>query len=305
MAMIKESLRKHPKALRLARKLTRRSRHSKLEPVYNDAAVAIVEKWSRTIPNKFDVIVGIPRSGLFLASVLALKWGRPLSTPDDFVRGIIWQSSSVPQIRVSDIHSILLIDDTIHKGTMLGSVKKQITDYRRDLEIQVATLFVSGGRTDLADYYVQLKEKPDILEWNLLSSTWGFGKPSTDLDGVVCEDCPKGVEDDTPEYKKWLVEASPYLPHPRGFDSIITGRREKYRAETEAWLESHKVKYERLVMLDNHIPKTTENISTLKIQSLKATNANWFWESDYRQAARIRRETGIPTLSVEEMKLYW
>ena len=180
MTMIKDSLRKHPKALRLARKLARRSRHSKLEPVYNDAAVAMVEKWSRTIPNKFDLIVGIPRSGLFLASVLALKWGRPLSTPDDLVRGIIWQSSSVPQIQVSDIHSLLLVDDTIHKGTMLETVKKQISDYRKDLEVQVATLFVSGGRTDLADYYVQLKEKPDILEWNLLSSTWGFGKPSSD-----------------------------------------------------------------------------------------------------------------------------
>ena len=50
---------------------------------------------TRKIPNEFDVIIGIPRSGLLVANLIALKFGRPLSTPELFVEGKFWLSRAI------------------------------------------------------------------------------------------------------------------------------------------------------------------------------------------------------------------
>jgi hypothetical protein len=39
-------------------------------------------EWTKRLPQDYDVIVGIPRSGLIVASIIACRLGKPLTTPD-------------------------------------------------------------------------------------------------------------------------------------------------------------------------------------------------------------------------------
>ena len=49
-----------------------------------EQAAAYTKLLTKEIPNEFDLVIGVPRSGLFIASIIATKFARPLSTPDLF-----------------------------------------------------------------------------------------------------------------------------------------------------------------------------------------------------------------------------
>jgi len=50
-------------------------------------AIMLVKQWAETLPNEFDVLIGVPQNGFWIAGILALKFGRPLSTVDNYVQG--------------------------------------------------------------------------------------------------------------------------------------------------------------------------------------------------------------------------
>src|SRR6185369_18002360 len=74
-------------------------------------------QWVQSFPVRYDVIVGIPRSGLLVANTVALKLGRPLTTPELFQEGRYW--TSVHMERVRACRRVLLIDDSISSGETL------------------------------------------------------------------------------------------------------------------------------------------------------------------------------------------
>lgn len=99
MLRLKGFIRKHPKLLRLALKLEAKLVNARdqatkiilpehIEIITIRDAVTSTLKWAEIIPRDFDVIIGVPRSGLLFANVLASKLGLPLSTPDNYVRGL-------------------------------------------------------------------------------------------------------------------------------------------------------------------------------------------------------------------------
>ena len=80
---------------------------------------------------KFDVIVGIPRSGMIPASILATYLQLPLSTPEAYVAGIVHgRSGKVEKGR----ERVLLMDDTSNKGGAMARAVK-ILNQRRPASI--------------------------------------------------------------------------------------------------------------------------------------------------------------------------
>jgi adenine/guanine phosphoribosyltransferase-like PRPP-binding protein len=44
---------------------------------------AYVDEWVKTFDIQYDLIIGIPRSGLLVGCMIATKLAKPLATPDD------------------------------------------------------------------------------------------------------------------------------------------------------------------------------------------------------------------------------
>src|SRR3546814_8121143 len=88
---------------------------------------------------------------------------------------------------------------------------------------------------------------PRVFAWNwtkhIRLPRWGF-----DFDGVLCRDNTKAENDDGPRYAEFLANAEPLFIPQRAIGHIITGRAEKYRAETEAWLHRHGIQFASLKM---------------------------------------------------------
>jgi hypoxanthine phosphoribosyltransferase len=290
---MKEFVRSHPRLLVAARKVRYRLwrlRVGERRVVTYEEGVAMARQLAKQLPNEYDVVIGIPRAGLIPATVLSEIWGRPLSTPDDFVNGVIWQSHNVPATQeftdVREVRKVLVVDD----GTFTGEVKREVLslleDCRPDVQVQLASLYTSEAGRELGVKALETRSDRNALEWSLMSSWWRYpGPPCTDLDGVLS------------------LDGRPYLTH-KLFDAVITARPESRRAETEAWLTDNRVDCVELLMLPDSTENTFPNVVAFKSKALKERKAYWYWESSDAYALAIRRASGVPVLSVEEMRLY-
>ena len=68
----------------------------------------------------FDCIVGVPRSGLVIANIMAVWFAKPLTTPENFKRNEFWVSKVMP--KKDRYQNILLVDDSIFEGDDLREV---------------------------------------------------------------------------------------------------------------------------------------------------------------------------------------
>lgn len=66
---------------------------------FNDGLIFSAD-WASRIPRKFDVVIGIPRSGIAIAQIIAQKHGVALSAPENFLRGELWHSKDSPKIDI-------------------------------------------------------------------------------------------------------------------------------------------------------------------------------------------------------------
>ena len=265
----------------------------------------LVLKWTEQLPNDFDVIIGVPRSGLFIANLIASKLGRPLSTPDNFIRGEIWSSHDVD--KPHQIRRILLVEDSIGTGNSLIKAREKLAESNPNLIIKTASFFVERKNKFLVDFYYRELKLQTIAEWTLLTnSKANKGALAVDMDGVLCEDCSVEVDSDEIKYLTWLKTAKPYLIPQFEITAIITSRLEKYRPQTEEWLKEHEVKYKKLCMM-NLLDKKEKNLRKTidyKIELIKTLQPSIFWESNIVEAQKIHKKIKIPILCTDQMIIF-
>ena len=92
--------------------------HSTLENVYK-------------IPRDVDLVVGIPRSGMLVANVLALTLNLPFTDLDSFVDGRIFATGNTRARKdwiasAKDARHILVVDDSISKGDAMKKAKEKV-----------------------------------------------------------------------------------------------------------------------------------------------------------------------------------
>lgn len=133
-------------------------------------------------------------------------------------------------------------------------------------------------------------------------------KACLDIDGVLCEDPTSQENDDGLKYLEFLENAKPLLIPTLPVGNLVTSRLEKYRPQTENWLEKQGIKYEKLFMLD--LPDSTtrralNNHAHFKSQIYRQTKSIIFIESELKQAIDIAKYSGKPVLCTENRRLVY
>lgn len=262
---------------------------------------AWTNEWVKSLPSDCDVVIGIPRSGLLVATIVALKLGKPLTTPELFLDNRYWMSRRME--RTKPYRRILLIDDSISSGKTFEQNLALIRSAGAYYEVTRGALIVTPeGKSSVDQFYVEIPQ-PRLFEWNMLHVKRGV--LAVDLDGVICENCPPGVDADDVRYATWIRTAKPYLIPTFEIDFIVSSRLERYRKETEEWLSRHGVRYQKLMLWE--ITSKQEGRgrhAEQKIEKLLQIKPEMFWESSGGQAREIWCATRIPTLCVDEMRLF-
>ncbi|MEG8058669.1 phosphoribosyltransferase [Sphingomonas sp. 22L2VL55-3] len=257
------------------------------------------------IPDGVDLIVGIPRSGMLAATLIALARNLPLTDLDGFCHGRVFQSGSTRRRagRESEYRHALIVDDSSRTGTAMIQARTQISASPVNIPA-TTTCVVYGGSTLGSQIDIIMKDidGPRIFEWNVLQHPGILKDACLDIDGVICHD-PSHVEnDDGDAYSNFLANARPlHIPsHP--IRALVTSRLERYRPETEDWLRRHNVKYGELIMLDLPDGLSRRRLGvhgSHKAAYYSNSPATLFIESEMAQAFEIARLSGKPVLSLE------
>ncbi len=264
------------------------------------------------VPQDVELIVGIPRSGMLVASIISLKLNLPLTDLYSFLRNDELKRGSTriyknnQLIRGWDAKKILLVDDSIASG---NSMREAVNLVREAYPGAVVTMvaFAQKDNVDQVDMFLETVEQPRVFEWNIMHHRL-LAHACLDIDGVLCVDPTKSQKDDGPNYRSFLETTNPLFIPSVKVGHLVTSRLEKYRAETEEWLGRHGVKYGQLHMLDTPAPDAASQITThadFKAQVYKNDpHSILFIESRDNQALQIMRAANKPVFCMETNEMY-
>jgi uncharacterized HAD superfamily protein len=267
----------------------------------SDLNLTILRRLS-VLPRDFDLIVGIPRSGMLPANLLALYLNRPYTDIDSFRNGHIYKAGERGQFfDINDYKKILVVDDSIASGSAIVKSKEKLKEVEGNFDIKYCAIYVIPGKENMVDYYFEIVPLPRYFQWNIFNHT-SLEKACFDIDGVLCIDPTEEQNDDGEKYLDFVLNAPPlYIPGSK-IGTIVTSRLEKYREATETWLNNNKVRYNKLVMLD--LPNKEARQKANSHAEHKANTFNdsqyfLFIESSLSQAIEINRITKKPVLCTE------
>lgn len=243
------------------------------------------------IPHDIDLVVGVPRSGMLPASMIALYLNKQLSDIDSFIEGRIYSVglSRGESVSPCAVRKVLIVDDSIHSGKAILNAKKKIENSNEKLcKYYYCTPIATSHGSKMVDFFFTIIDEERIFEWNIYHHPM-LSHACVDIDGVLCAD--PIVDDDGAIYKEFLGSASPLFIPTYKINTIISCRLEKYRYDTEKWLKANGVLYDNLVMLN--LPDKTSRLLWNKHGEYKGEyyrqkqDCSIFIESSLAQAKKI------------------
>jgi uncharacterized HAD superfamily protein len=258
------------------------------------------------IPRDIDLIVGVPRSGMLPANLLALYLNRPYTDIHSFMNGHIYKAGARGQFfDAKEFKNILVVDDSVASGSALNECKENLKHLSTQFNIRYCAVYVVPGKEKVVDYYFETVPLPRYFQWNILNHTT-LEKACFDIDGVLCVDPLSEQNDDGEKYRDFLLNAAPLFIPGSKIGTIVTSRLEKYRPETETWLKKYNIKYNDLVMLDlpdMEARQKANNHGSHKAKTYSSKHYVLFVESDYGQAIEINRITKKPVLCTANFEM--
>lgn len=271
---------------------------------FSDLNRCIVTNLHR-VPRNVQLVVGVPRSGLLAANLLALHLNLPLADLDGFLAGRMfesghWRRSPNQPRSIAEMQTVLVVDDSIRSGTTLGAAREQVGQAHLPQRVLYGAIYATPEAIKKVDLYFEICCLPRMFEWNVMHHE-DLKYACIDIDGVLCRDPAEEENDDGARYLQFLENAAPLIipTQPVGF--VVTCRLEKYRSETERWLQRYGVKYGELVMMDS--PDRRARLASGAHGAFKAavyrdTGALLFIESDRGQAVEIAAKARKPVFCV-------
>lgn len=261
------------------------------------------------LPHDVDCIVGIPRSGLLAANIIALHLNKPLLDLDSYISGARGRVGRTVAHTMGDIsgpyRKVLIVDDSVASGRSISEVLDLLNNIDVPAENVVCVVYGTRSYHEGVDLVLEQVPNPRVFEWNLMRHPV-IEDACLDIDGVLCHDPAPKQNDDGPNYKDFIANAKRlYIPGVK-VPHLVTSRLERYRAETEGWLKQSNIDYGKLWMLDLPTAEARRKANahaSFKAEVYLKTGAALFIESEDEQAMEIAQLSGRPVLSIAGQRM--
>ena len=184
------------------------------------------------LPRDIDLVVGMPRSGMLLASLIALHLQRPLTDLNGFLENRLIASGPrlAPNRNLIDCRHArrpLIVDDSVSTGAQMATAKRRLERIGMQFDPLFMAAYASPQGRNAVDLSFEEIPHPRIFEWNLFHHDI-IRKSCVDIDGVLCLDPTTEENDDGPLYEAFL-RIAPVLRVPtRKIGWLVTSRLERY-----------------------------------------------------------------------------
>lgn len=259
------------------------------------------------IPRDIDLVVGVPRSGMLPANLIALYLNLPYTDIDSFIEGRIYKYGERGAFAtVRKLERVLIVDDSVCSGKAMLQVKDKIQPLIEAYKFIFCSVYQYPPTIDLVDIYFELVELPRLFQWNIIHNPI-LSVSCVDIDGVLCVDPTNEENDDGEKYISFLRNARPlYIPSVK-IHTLVSCRLEKYRELTDIWLRQNGVEYDNLILLD--LPNKDARIKWGKYGLYKAnvymsSPCKLFVESSLSQSEIILHKSKKAVFCTEDFNLY-
>lgn len=252
-------------------------------------------------------ILGIPRSGMLPASLIATWLNLPLYAMNhsshklEVMSGYSRSGGWRMKDREPSSGKILVVDDTIFSGFAIADMREKINE-----GVLYSVVYAHPDSLDKVDFFGRELKPPHLLEWHFFNSNH-TARALFDLDGILCPNVPYKVCKDEKDYIEYIRNVEPlYHRIPKiQCKGIVTARLEKYRSITEDWLRRHRIKYGFLEMYPtekedvrdaNHVSEA----GSFKAKHFMLSDAHVFVESEPPEASIIRKISNKIVICPEE-----
>jgi hypothetical protein len=240
-----------------------------------------------------DIVVGIPRSGMLPATVLATTLSLPLMDLQSYLAGAAAWSWKGKTLTVPAQHRIALVEDaTAMHRTLPAAVKACAAP---GVTVLPCAVYATPDAARSLAWCGEVLPKPRQFEWNI----WRSGTlrdAMLDIDGVLCVDPTREQKASDDAYRAFVLAARPkYLPM-KPVGALATGRRECWRRETEVWLAAYGVQFGVLHMWDG-VGAHADH----KARAYSKSKMTLFIESSEKQSVIIAAKSKKPVLCAKTM----
>lgn len=251
---------------------------------------------------KFDIIVGIPRSGMVPAYMIALYLNKNCCDLDAFVqnRPLKTGITRTPKDDLKyphDAKKILVVDDCIASGRSLSLALENVPQPERNKIVTLA-IYSSEKKRDDVDIFFESLPGPRLFEWNIFHSSI-VKRACFTLDGVICNSSSEMVIG-SQHGTDLMMNSDPAIVPSGKIGCIVSDRPEKYREITEKWLKKHGIEYEALMMNKNGNKSSVH----FKAELYKKSGQELFFERDRKKALAIFKLTKKPVYCVGTNEMF-
>lgn len=265
-------------------------------------------KLAHELPTNIDVVVGIPRSGLLAANLLCLHLDVPMTDVDGLLRGDLIDTGNRhgKSTSLEDIETVLVFDDSVLTGTQMTETQQRLAEEEFPFDIKYGAAYVTRFSHTYVDHWGDIVPRPRVFEWNIMHHPL-LRNSCVDIDGILCRDPTTEENDDGENYRKFLRQVDPKIVPNNRIGCLVTCRLEKYREQTEAWLDEHGIEYDNLIMMDHPNMEARQEAgdhAEYKARIYNETDAPLFIESSHQQAQRIHKQTSKPVYCYESNEMF-
>ena len=268
--------------------------------------------WIPHLPSDTDLVVGVPRSGMVPATLIALYLHKPLATLDGYLNGdVTIGGQRIKRTPALDLTSqrltVLVVDDSVNTGFEMRRTVERIEDAGVVNRVVYGAPYVAPGAERLVDSYIKVLPNPRVFEWNIMHHPF-LKHGCVDIDGVLCRDPTPEENDDGPAYEHFLHTVDPLVVPDVRIKCLVTNRLEKYRTLTEEWLDRQGVEYEEVRMMNYPSKAARQEANQYaehKAAAYISTGASLFVESSLTQAKGIARLAGKPVYCTDTRQMFY
>ena len=244
------------------------------------------------IPENIDLIVGIDRSGMIIALMIANYLHKKVVSFDEFIDD---------NFNIDNIKNVLITQDSTANGKRINEIKNQIKlSNKFYLNIKYIIIYYVNKNilNDINNIALEHFQSSDLMELNFIFNQ--FNLTMYQIQGNLCRKPTQEEIQNQEKYLDYINNVKPYQrPNKQIISCIITNRPEKYRKQTQEWLKKYNYRYNKLIMM----PQNINDKIKYKGQIYKNSSEELYISNDEKESIEINKISNKQVLCTQTMQI--